>query len=115
MPCFSSIQAKIQASLIFACLSETRVIPLKAPGDKGIRTLDPLLARQVLSHLSYTPLKKSGSLLLSHTVASIVSSAAQGLTIVFGMGTGVTPRRIATGSGTKWTRTTDLTLIRRAL
>ena len=24
-------------------------------GDKGIRTLDPLLARQVLSHLSYTP------------------------------------------------------------
>ena len=24
-------------------------------GDKGTRTLDPLLARQVLSHLSYTP------------------------------------------------------------
>ena len=24
-------------------------------GDKGIRTLDPLLARQVLSQLSYTP------------------------------------------------------------
>ena len=44
-------------------------------GDEGIRTLDPLLARQVLSQLSYAP------------------------------GT----------HGLKWTRTTDLTLIRRAL
>ena len=26
-------------------------------GDKEIRTLDPLLARQVLSQLSYTPIK----------------------------------------------------------
>ncbi len=25
-------------------------------GDKGIRTLDPLRARQVLSQLSYTPI-----------------------------------------------------------
>ena len=25
-------------------------------GDKGIRTLDPLRARQVLSQLSYTPM-----------------------------------------------------------
>ena len=44
-------------------------------GDEGIRTLDPLLARQVLSQLSYTPKR----------------------------------------DGLKWTRTTDLTLIRRAL
>ena len=95
-------------------------------GDKGIRTLDPLLARQVLSQLSYTPKLeetlrvslnafatsgiardlpnfvgsplaiKSGNLLLSHTVASIVPSAVRGLTIVFGMGTGVTPGRIVT-------------------
>ena len=43
-------------------------------GDGEIRTLDPLLARQVLSQLSYTPIY-----------------------------------------GLKWTRTTDLTLIRRAL
>ena len=41
---------------------------------------------------------KSGSRLLSHTVSSIVSSAAQVLTIVFGMRTGVSPGRIATGS-----------------
>ena len=29
---------------------------LLVSGDKGIRTLDPLLARQVLSQLSYTPI-----------------------------------------------------------
>ena len=46
-------------------------------GDKEIRTPDPLLARQVLSQLSYTPR--------------------------------------FTQNGLKWTRTTDLTLIRRAL
>ena len=49
-------------------------------GDGEIRTLDPLLARQVLSQLSYTP-----------------------------------KRVIMKLSGLKWTRTTDLTLIRRAL
>ena len=37
-----------------------------------------------------------GSHLLSHTVASAVPSAVQGLTIVFEMGTGVSPKRIAT-------------------
>ena len=41
---------------------------------------------------------KSGSHLLSHAVSSIVPSAAQVLTIVFGMGTGVSPERIATGN-----------------
>ena len=103
-------------------------------GDGEIRTLDPLLARQVLSQLSYTPMgflfiylgfypmglsglepptsrlsgvrsnrlsykpfRESGSHLLSHAVSSIVPSAAQVLTIVFGMGTGVSPKRIATG------------------
>ena len=75
---------------------------LLVSGDKGIRTLDPLLARQVLSQLSYTPIGvglnglepstsrlsgvrsnqlsynpiQSGSHLLSHTVSSVVSSAA---------------------------------------
>ena len=38
----------------------------------------------------------SGSHLLSHAVSSIVPSAARVLTIVFGMGTGVSPGRIAT-------------------
>ena len=44
-------------------------------GDGEIPTHDPLLARQVLSQLSYTPIK-SGSHLLSHTVTRIVPSAA---------------------------------------
>ena len=66
-------------------------------GDNEIRTRDLLLARQALSQLSYTP-RKSGSHLLSHTVSSIVPSADQVLTIVFGMCTGVTPDRIATRS-----------------
>ena len=53
-------------------------------GDGEIRTHDPLLARQVLSQLSYTPRNfmltglffKSGSHLLSHAVSNIVPSAA---------------------------------------
>ena len=40
--------------------------------------------------------KEPGSHLLSHAVSSIVPSAVQVLTIVFGMGTGVSPGRIAT-------------------
>ena len=40
---------------------------------------------------------ESGTHLLSHAVSSIVPSASWVLTIVFGMGTGVSPRRIATG------------------
>ena len=39
---------------------------------------------------------QSGSHLLSHAVSSIVSSAVYVLTIVFGMGTGVSHKRIAT-------------------
>ena len=39
---------------------------------------------------------KSGSHLLSHAVSSIVPSAAYVLTVVFGMGTGVARKRIAT-------------------
>ena len=66
-----------------------------ASGDKGIRTLDPLLARQVLSQLSYTPIIP-GVHLCSHIVTNVVFSADQVLTVVFGMGTGVTPDRINT-------------------
>ena len=66
-------------------------------GDEEIRTLDPLLARQVLSQLSYIPIE-SGIHLLSHTVSSAVPSAACVLTVVFGMGTGVSHKRIGTGN-----------------
>ena len=77
--------------------SRLRLLVPYLRGDGEIRTLDPLLARQVLSQLSYTP-TSSGIHLLFHTVSSIVPSAALVLTIVFGMGTGVSPGRINTGS-----------------
>ena len=47
----------------------------------------------MLSQLSYIPVG-SGIHLLSHTVSSAVPSAAWVLTVVFGMGTGVSPKRI---------------------
>ncbi len=59
------------------------------------------------NQLSYKPMVRiqtfrvhilrSGGLLLFHIVSNTVPSAAQALTIVFGMGTGVSPERIATG------------------
>ena len=65
-------------------------------GDDGIRTHDPLLAGQVLSQLSYTPvhalsrapLGGVGADLFSRAVSREVSSALHSLTSVFGMGTG---------------------------
>ena len=39
---------------------------------------------------------ESGTHLLSHAVSSIVPSADWVLTVVFGMGTGVSPNRIGT-------------------
>ena len=52
----------------------------------------------------------SGSHLLSHTVSSIVPSAVQVLTIVFGMGTGVSPARIATRNVCKRINPSSLTM-----
>ena len=66
-------------------------------GDEEIRTLDPLLARQVLSQLSYTPIGCGSSFLFSKSNPCIH---------LF---------ELLNSSGLKWTRTTDLTLIRRAL
>ena len=110
-----------------------------ASGDEGIRTPDPLLARQVLSQLSYTP---KGACLIQFSLmlmglsglepptsrlsgvrsnrlsykpglykikknarqppafpqpSVVVSSAGRIFTVVFGMGTGVSPYRITTG------------------
>ena len=67
---------------------------LSASGDGEIRTLDPLLARQVLSQLSYTP-----------TDAGLPFFQGNPYILFDGH----------LSSGLKWTRTTDLTLIRRAL
>ena len=64
----------MQFSMFFAGLPALPDMLPYPSGDGEIRTHDPLLARQVLSQLSYTPV-----------------------------------------NGLKWTRTTDLALIRRAL
>ena len=52
-----------------------------------------LVLSEIVNVLSF----KSGSHLSSHAVSSIVLSAAQVLTVVFGMGKGVSLERIATG------------------
>ena len=72
-------------------------------GDGEIRTLDPLLARQVLSQLSYTPI----------WILYSVSTAFRlmGLSEPYLLSEGLAFKL----NGLKWTRTTDLTLIRRAL
>ena len=60
-------------------------------GDDGIRTHDPLLAGQVLSQLSYTPIKKWFVVFFTFFV------------------------ELSSTGRPKWTRTTDLVLIRHAL
>ena len=65
-----------------------------------VRTYDPPVNSRMLyrwaieDHFYFV----SGSHLLSRAVSSQVSSAACVLTVVFGMGTGVSHRRIATGN-----------------
>ena len=64
----------------------------------GLNGLEPSTSRLSgvrSNQLSYKPIQ-SGSHLLSHTVSSAVSSAVRLLTVVFGMGTGVSSGRIAT-------------------
>ena len=66
----------------------------------GLSGLEPPTSRLSgvrSNRLSYKPIE-SGTHLLSHAVSSIVPSADQVLTVVFGMGTGVSPKRIATSS-----------------
>ena len=65
---YASVSSEVFSTSFFPLVTS-------ANGDGEIRTLDPLLARQVLSQLSYTPIE-SGTHLLSHTVSSIVPSAA---------------------------------------
>ena len=72
----------------------------------AIRACDPSPARMtagslppaISSALADCLFLCSGTLLLSHAVPGIVPSAARALTVVFGMGTGVPPGRIGTGT-----------------
>ena len=95
-------------------------------GDEENRTPDPLLARQVLSQLSYTP--KSYTTLCYYLV-SIRTTSGIALSLSRSLSRFLLRKNtVAHGScnvshfakqnaigGPKWTRTTDLTLIRRAL
>ena len=45
-----------KTSSIIHCAVFKEPLPFRAGGDKQNRTADPLLARQVLSQLSYTPI-----------------------------------------------------------
>ena len=73
-----------------------RTVVLILPAVSAIRDRELSL---LPSHRSYSNvfINKSGSHLLFHTVSSIVPSAVQVLTVVFGMSTSVAPARIATG------------------
>ena len=74
-------------TLLFILFSNNSSVTLNVTGGgKESRTPDPLLARQVLSQLSYTP-----------TYTWNIPGFKQ------------------KPGGLKWTRTTDLTLIRRVL
>ena len=66
-------------------------------GDDGIRTHDPLLAGQVLSQLSYTPIFVGFAYLHLLLLRSFLLTY------------------IKVSGRPKWTRTTDLVLIRHAL
>ena len=74
------------------------LIITKPMGLSGLEPPTSRLSGVRSNRLSYKPIE-SGIHLLSHAVSSIVPSAAQVLTIVFGMGTGVSPERIATRKG----------------
>ena len=67
---------RLSCASAVACLRPSDVpFSLCLRGDGEIRTHDPLLARQVLSQLSYTPIDP-GLHLLSHFVSKAVPSAA---------------------------------------
>ena len=71
-------------------LSDILITVFGFQGTIGLKTIYNEMQK------AYHSLKKSGSHLLSHTVSNTVPSAAYVLTIVFGMGTGVSHKRIAT-------------------
>ena len=73
----------------FTCFS------LLGVGLSGLEPPTSRLSGVRSNRLSYKPIE-SGIHLLSHAVSSIVPSADQVLTVVFGMGTGVSPDRIDT-------------------
>ena len=68
----------------------------KKKADDRTRTDNLLITSQLLCQLSHIGILDSGDHLLSQAASHQVPSTAQVLTVVFGMGTGVSPERIIT-------------------
>ena len=85
-----------QPERIFQLVSPVKLLAFPAASDfhSYKERLALLLKRDF--HSLYFCCKDAGGRLSFHTVSGIVFSAARVLTIVFGMGTGVSPGRIAT-------------------
>ena len=66
-------------------------------GSSGLEPPTSRLSGVRSNRLSYEPID-SGDHLLSQAASHQVPSTAQVLTVVFGMGTGVSPERIITGN-----------------
>ena len=81
---------------VFISISQSLpALPFWVMGLSGLEPPTSRLSGVRSNRLSYKPIE-SGIHLLSHAVSSIVPSADQVLTVVFGMGTGVSPDRIDT-------------------
>ena len=129
----SHISMLLILTLLFILFSNSSVtfnvtLELYVPGGgKESRTPDPLLARQVLSQLSYTPTSSQTSLCSSLAFAKLSPASLRLLfpkkrIAFFGrpsarsydLALDLAKFKLDSG-GLKWTRTTDLTLIRRVL
>ena len=83
---------------VFISISQSLLaLPFWVMGLSGLEPPTSRLSGVRSNRLSYKPIE-SGIHLLSHAVSSIVPSAAYVLTVVFGMGTGVSHKRIGTGN-----------------
>ena len=84
-------------------MSDTVYLLSVSMGLSGLEPPTSRLSGVRSNRLSYKPgyvifiFYESGTHLLSHIVSNIVPSAAYVLTVVFGMGTGVSHKRISTG------------------
>ena len=92
-----SRRSLIHLCSVFISISQSLLaLPFWVMGLSGLEPPTSRLSGVRSNRLSYKPIE-SGIHLLSHAVSSIVPSAAYVLTVVFGMGTGVSHKRIGTG------------------
>ena len=91
-----SRRSLIHLCSVFISISQSLLaLPFWVMGLSGLEPPTSRLSGVRSNRLSYKPIE-SGIHLLSHAVSSIVPSAAYVLTVVFGMGTGVSHKRIDT-------------------